>query len=305
MSRNPHHDRTNGDISQKNLLLATLLNFIISFAEIIGGILSNSLALISDAIHNLSDAFAVLIAYISHRVGKKRPDLRRTFGFRRIEILAALFNALVLIGITVYLFYESYHRFLNPEPVRGRIMFIVAAIGFAANLLAVFLLRKDAFKNINVRAAYIHLVGDTLSSVAVIVGSIIIYLWDVSWIDPLITILIGVYILKHAYRILKETVGILMQASPADIDLMKIKKDIELIPDVVNIHHAHIWNLTDQQVHFECHIDLDKDILLSQVGIIRKQIERILLDRYRISHITIQFEYNVCDDKDLIHNRDH
>lgn len=289
-------------INQKNLLLATILNLVISVAEIIGGLISNSLALISDAVHNLGDTFAVFLAYVSHRIGGREPDQKRTFGYKRVEILAALFNALILVAISVFLVYESYHRFIDPQPVKGLIMFVVALVGLVANILAVFLLKHDSGKSINVRAAYIHLIGDTLSSVAVIIGSILIFLFDIHWIDPLVTVLIALYILKHAYRILKETIDILMQVSPGNIDLQAIKNDIEQLAEIENIHHVHVWSLTDQLTHFEAHVGLKDNITISKTGRIKDNIEDILKNKYHIHHITIQFEYNECHDKGLIHN---
>jgi cobalt-zinc-cadmium efflux system protein len=297
MSVEKHHPET----SQRNLLIATLLNFLISAVEIAGGILSNSLALLSDAVHNLSDAVAVLIAYLAGKIGNRQPDPRRTFGFRRAEILAALLNAVILIVVTVYLFYEAYRRFQEPAEIKGRIMFIIALVGLAANLAAVFLLRTDAHRNINIRAAYVHLVGDSLSSVAVILGSLLIHFFGWYWIDPLVTMLIGLYILKHAWLILREAVDILMQAGPRNIDILEVCETLEGIPGIANIHHVHLWNLTDQQVHFECHADLKGNLTIEQTGPVLKDMERILLDEYRISHITVQFEYNRCEDQTVIH----
>jgi len=198
------HEHNHRDLSQQRLLITTLLNFIITVAEIIGGILSNSLSLLSDAVHNLGDTIATLIAYIARRISKKEPDIKRTFGFHRVEILGALLNAVILLVITIYLFYEAYHRLIEPEPIKGVIMFIVAVIGLFANVIGMLLLRRDQKESLNVRAAYIHLLGDSLSSVAVIIGSIFIYFYEVYWLDPLITILIGLYILMQTWKILKQ-----------------------------------------------------------------------------------------------------
>ncbi len=182
MNHSHHHIEPN----KTNLLFSVLLNAGITLAEFIGGILSNSLALISDAVHNLSDTMAIVISYVAMLIGKKDSTSKNTFGFKRIEILAALFNAVVLIVISVYLFFEAYKRFLNPEPIQGKIMFIVATIGLLGNLVSVLLLHKDSSHNLNVKAAYLHLVGDTLSSIGVIIGSVLIYFWNIYWIDPLL-----------------------------------------------------------------------------------------------------------------------
>ncbi|MBP6977294.1 MAG: cation diffusion facilitator family transporter [Bacteroidales bacterium] len=299
MESTHHKDRR-----QRNLLITTLLNFIISTVEIAGGFISGSLALLSDALHNLSDAVAVLIAYIAGNISSKQPDHRMTFGFKRAEILAALINALILIVVTIYLFYAAYQRLREPAPVTGSVMFLTAVIGLLANVVAVFILRRDAGQNMNVRAAYLHLLGDSLSSVAVIAGSILIYFFKLYWIDPVVTMIVGVYILKHAWMILREAVDILMQSGPRNIHLAELCRLLESLPSVNNIHHVHIWNLTDQQIHFEGHVELQENLTVEQTGTIRKQMEQILWEKFRISHLTVQFEYRSCDDKEMIHREE-
>lgn len=308
MEENHNHRHKHGHyhdplaINEKNLLFVTILNFVITIAEIIGGLLSNSLALLSDALHNLSDAIAIFAAYIAHKVGKRDSNLKKTFGYKRIEIIVALFNAVALIAISFILFYEAFLRFFNPEPVKGTLMLVVASIGFIANLVSVFILKADSDKNLNMKAAYLHLLGDTLSSVAVIAGGILIIIYKVYWIDPLVTFLIGLYILKESYSILRQAANILMQATPDSIDLEKIKSDIENIPEVLNIHHVHAWNLTDKRIHFESHVDLINDLKVSEAQKVRDNIEYLLTDKYQINHFTIQFEHGCCDDKELIKN---
>ena len=294
------HHHTHGHIRKEsdgnNLLITTILNLVITIAEIIGGLVSNSLALLSDALHNMGDTFAVLIAFVANRVSQKSSTPKKTFGFKRVEILAALFNAVTLVVITIFIFIEAFKRIEHPEPIKGWIMFIVASIGLIANLVAVVLLRKDKAKNINIRAAYLHLLGDTISSVAVIVGSLIIIYLKVTWLDPVITFLIGIYILKETFEILKESVDILMQGAPKDIDMDEIKTALEDIHEIDNIHHIHIWNLNDQQVHFECHMDLKEDMKLSDTEELRTRVEKILQNNFHVSHVTIQLEYNCCSD---------
>jgi cobalt-zinc-cadmium efflux system protein len=299
---NPHvsHHQA-GNIKGNRLLASTILNLIISIAEISGGLISNSLSLISDALHNLSDGLAIFIAWIANRISKRPSNSKRTFGYKRIEILAAFFNALILIAISLYLFYEAILRIIAPEPVKGLIMIIVALIGLLANLAAVLLLRRDAKKNINIKAAYLHLFGDTLSSFSVIFGGVLIYVFDLFWLDPIITILIGVYIIKETWTILKQTIDILMQGSPSGLDLNLIRLDLEQIPEIANIHHVHIWNLDDQSVHFECHVALIENSRISETDSIYYQIEKVLKEKHLISHLTIQFEHQLCDDKDMIH----
>jgi cobalt-zinc-cadmium efflux system protein len=296
-----HHPHGHHHVSERNLVGASILNLLITITEIIGGLVSNSIALLSDAFHNLGDTFAVILAYVANRIARKDATEKKTFGYKRIEILAALLNAVVLMVITVFLFIEAYHRLLSPVPVKGLIMFIVATVGLIANLAAVFLLRKDSLHNLNIRAAYLHLLGDTISSVAVIIGAILIYFLHIYWIDPVITFLVGLYILKEAFVVLKEAVDILMQGTPTHINLREIVEEIEKISEIDNVHHLHAWKLDDSNIHFECHIDLHNDLPLSQADRIRLEIEKILLNKFAISHVTIQFEYNCCNEKSLIH----
>jgi len=303
MDEHKHHsDHPHKDVSSNKLLIATILNVLIAVAEVIGGLISNSLSLISDALHNISDATAVFIAWIAHRISKKPSNQKRTFGYKRIEILAALFNAAVLAGISIYLFYEAVLRLVDPQPVKGLIMLIVATIGLFANLAAVILLHRDAKKNINFKAAYLHLMGDTLSSVAVILGGILIYFFKIYWVDPVITILIGLYILKETFGILKQANDILMQGTPQGVDLELIRTDLETFPEIANIHHVHIWNLDDQSIHFECHVDLKEDARLSDTEKLFREMESLLSTKHHIAHLTIQFEHQWCDDKDMIHH---
>ncbi len=301
MSDNHNTIEHNHDLNATKLLVSALLNVIITIAEIIGGLISNSLALISDALHNLGDSIAVFIAYIAHIISKKDYTDKKTFGYKRIEILAALLNAIILVVIVIFLIIEAIRRFQNPEPIKGLIMFVVAVIGLLANLFAVILISKESKKNINIKAAYLHLFGDTISSVAVILGAVFIYFLGVYWIDPLITILIGIYLLKETYSVLKSVVDILMQGTPKNLDLKKVKHVIEQLPEVDNIHHIHAWNLNDREIHFECHVDLVKDSKVSDTERIRNKIHEILLNKFHISHVTVQYEFNSCDNKNMIH----
>ncbi len=290
-----------GDLSTGRLLTATLLNLSITIAEIAGGLISNSLALISDALHNLGDTFAVFIAYVAHLISKRDYTDKKTYGYKRIEIIAALFNAIILIVIIVFLFLEAIKRISDPEPVKGLVMLLVALIGLLANLYSVLLLRMESDKNINIKAAYLHLLGDTFSSVAVIIGAGAIYFFQVYWIDPVITILVGLYLLKGTYLILKRVVDILMQGAPGDLDLNEVKITVEQLPDVDNIHHIHAWSLNDREIHFECHIDLTRDARISETSELINKISDILVNKFHINHVTIQCEFNSCDNKNMIH----
>jgi len=297
-----HHHSTSG-ISEKNLLAAVVLNFTITIVEIIGGILSNSLALLSDAIHNLGDGLAVLLAYIALRISKRESNQRKTFGYKRIEILAAFVNSIVLVTICIFLIWQAVERFQNPAPIKGLIMFSVAAVGLLANLVAVILLQSDSKKNINIRAAYLHLLGDTLSSIVVILGGILIWQFEIYWIDPAITVLISLYILKETYLLLKDSFNILMQSSPKELNLDEIKTEVEKLEGVKNIHHVHAWSLNDQQVYFEGHIDLNEDMPVSKTDALKNRIRTLLHNKFQINHTTLEVEFGCCHDDELINER--
>lgn len=296
-----HHHHDVKHMSTSKLLWVSLLNFSITLVQIVGGIFSNSLSLLSDAIHNLGDSSAIFIAFLAGKKGEKKADKKHTFGHKRIEILAALFNAIVLVAICLFLLYEAYQRWKNPEPIKGKMMIIVAIFGLLANLISVLVLQKDKNHNLNVKAAYLHLLGDTLSSVAVILGGIAIWQWNLLWLDPLITAAVSLYIIYHTWGVLTQTVDILMQAVPENIDLLEIKKQVEAHSEIDNIHHLHVWKLDDNQIHLETHINLSNNVDMVKMMQIRDEIENLLYHRFDIQHITLEIGYDCCKgDKSLI-----
>ncbi len=290
-----HHENPSG-----RLLISILLNGLITLVEIVGGVFSNSLALISDAIHNLSDTLALILAWFANNFSGRKPDARRTFGYKRFEILSAFINASVLTAISIYLIYEAILRFLHPEPVRSGLMFIIAGIGLVTNLTSMLFLHHDSSKNLNIKAAYVHRLGDTLSSVAVIGGAILLYYTKVLWIDPLLTLIISIVIIIQAYKILRESINILMQSTPGNLNLDEIKICLEKYPMIRNIHHVHCWQLQDHDILFEAHIETSKDLLLSESGKLLKEVEEILKQKFQITHTTLQVEFDVCGDKAMI-----
>jgi len=296
------HSHRHHVVNEKNLLVATLLNLVITIVEIAGSVLSGSLALMSDALHNLSDTFATFIAYLATIIGRREANQKRTFGYKRLEILAAMLNAVILIVMSVFLLREAWHRWQNPAPINSMIMLVVGLIGLLANLYAVLILRKDAGKSINVKAAYIHLIGDSLSSVVVVIGAVLIRVFKIEWVDPIITLLISIYILRSGYVILKDAVNILMQSAPDHLDLPAIKKRVEQHPEVLNIHHIHAWMLSDHELHLEAHVELNKDLKLSQVKKIQHEIESYLKNEGGVAHLTLQFEFETNHSPRLIHN---
>ena len=295
-----HHHEHAPPTSGVRLLITLLLNLLITVTEIVGGIISGSLSLISDALHNFSDGIAIVISYIAIRLNRRPKSVHYTFGLKRAQIIAAIINSSVLVIISLYLFYEAYHRFTAPEPIRGGLMIVVALIGLAANTIGTLLLRAGAKDNMNIRSAYLHLLSDAVSSVGVIIGGIAIYLWNIYWIDPLLTVLISLYIIKESYHILKEALDIVLMASPGGISIEEISEKLMRIDGINNIHHVHLWQMDEHNIHFEAHADIE-DRPVSETDALLRRIEELLHKEYDINHVTIQFECDVCEVKDLLH----
>jgi len=296
-----HTHNLKDQTSEKNLFITMALNFFITLIEIIGGIISGSLSLISDALHNFSDGLAIIITYIAMRLSKKPKTIKHTFGLKRAEIIAAIINASSLIIISFFLIKEAIARLYHPATITGSLMLLVAVSGLSANIVGTLLLKKGSKNNLNIKAAYLHLLSDAVSSLAVIIGAIFIIYYQIYWIDPLLTILIALYILKETVAIVKESVSIIMMAVPEGINLDEIKMHIEEITPVKNVHHVHIWKMNDTDIHFEAHIEVDP-ISVEATSSIKKQIEAVLHDTYSINHTTLQFECGLCGDADSVSN---
>lgn len=301
MGHNHLHNINHVDAgSMKGRLFFTIaLNMVITIAQVIGGILSGSLALISDALHNFSDSISIVISYIALRLKLRSNSMKHTFGLKRAEILAAVINSAVMIVICVYLFYEATVRFFNPQPINAGIMSIVAVIGLLANLIATMLLKRDSKSSLNIRSAYLHLLSDTVSSVAVIFGGIAIALWNINWIDPILTVLIGIYIIRESYLILEEAIHILMEGAPLNISIEDIQREVEQFKEVENIHHIHLWMVGDNDAHLEAHVNIN-NMMISESDSLRLKIEKALHEKFGIHHITLQFECNQCPESGLI-----
>jgi len=297
MTYKPNNNQTNKK-SEKNLIITMFLNFIITIAEVIGGLLSGSLALISDALHNFSDGIAIIISYIAIRLGRRPKTEKYTFGLKRAEIFAAIINSSTLLIISFFLIKEAIERFNNPTPITGQLMLVVATIGLFANVTGTLLLKKGSKDSINIRAAYFHLLSDAVSSFAVILGALFIIFYEIYWLDPILTILISLYILVETYKITKEAVEVLMMAAPGDIDIKEIKNVIENIAGVKNTHHLHLWKLNDNQIHLEAHIEVDDD-LISNLMPVKLIIEDLMCEKFGINHTTLQFEISQCKNIEL------
>ncbi len=287
MGHHHHHS-----ISGKNLGLAVILNVVITLGQIIGGVWSGSLALLSDAAHNFSDVLALVIAYLANRLSRNRKqNIRQTYGFKRAEIIAAFINASTLIVIAVFLIAEAVKRFIRPEPVQADIVIWLALLSIIANGISVLLLLKDAKHNLNMKAAYIHLLSDMLTSFAVLGGGLVMQFSGVVGIDAFLSAGIALYLIYTGIKLWLESFEILMQFAPGEIKIDDINRRIKAIEGVKNIHHVHIWRLNEHEIHFDAHLAFEKDIKLSEFDRICEQVENILRNEFGIFHTNIQPEY--------------
>lgn len=294
---NHHHPKLSG----KNLLISIVLNIFITVAQIIGGFLSGSLALISDAVHNLSDVISLIVSYVANRLSNsKRQTLKQTFGFKRAEIIAAFFNAATLIIIAIFLGIEAIKRFNNPQEVESNLVIWLALVGILVNGFSVLLVKKDAKHNLNMKSAYLHLLTDMLTSVAVLVGGLLMKYYKIYWIDAVLTLIISIYLIYMSWKIFIASLKILMLFAPDNIVIKDIELEILKIKQVKNIHHVHIWQLNEKNCHFEAHIEFKEDVHLSEFDKVCEKIEHLLIHDFNINHSNLQPEFNRDDNKDFI-----
>lgn len=296
-----HHHHHHTQVSGRNLFFTILLNVAITVAQVFGGIVSGSLALLSDAVHNFSDVLSLVVSYVANWLTRKRKQtLTQTFGYKRAEIVAAFFNAATLIVIAVFLIIEAIGRFTHPQEVSGNIVILLALLGILANGLGVLFLQKDASHNLNMQSAYLHLLTDMLTSVAVMVGGLLMKYFGWFWIDPILTMIISIYLIYMSWRIFIESLKILMLFAPDELVMQDIEKAVVAIEGIKNIHHVHIWQLNDHEIHFEAHIEFENDIALSEFDVKCEQIEHLLHDRFDIHHTNLQPEFHRDDAKEFI-----
>ncbi|WP_373195130.1 cation diffusion facilitator family transporter [Enterococcus faecium] len=284
--------------SSKKLFGVVVLNAVITLSEFIGGVASGSLSLVSDAFHNLSDTLAIIFSYGAQKMAQKEANERHTYGYQRLEILSAFINSLILIILSLFLAVEAFKRFNSPEKINSHLMLIVAVIGLLANLFSTLLLRQEADENLNIKSSYLHLLSDTLSSISVIIGAVLIRFFGIYWIDPVITLIISIYILLEAIIVIKKAAAILIQSAPT-IDYEKMEQEIKAIEGVKDVHHVHIWQYSEKIIIFDGHIDFE-DQLLSEIEKAYPRITSLLKLKYGITHVTIQAETHVKDQKKLI-----
>jgi cation diffusion facilitator family transporter len=257
------------------------------------------MALLSDAAHNFSDFTAVLIATIANRIGKKGASAANTFGYRRAEILAASLNVALLVGAAVFIAYEAIHRLHHPAAVSGQLVVLVAGVGVLGNGLSALLLHRDAGHNLNVRGAFLHMLGDLLTSVVVLVSGLVLMFRPWYWLDPVLSVLIALFILKNCWSILKEATAILMNATPVGLDIERVKSFLEGIPGISGVHYLHAWNVCSSSVAFSCHVVVP-DQRLSRIDALSERIRMQLLHRFGIDHPVLQFETVACGEGTML-----
>lgn len=276
---------------RKKLILASVITGGIFIVEVIGGVVTNSLALLSDAAHMLTHIFALLVSLFALVFAAMPPTLKKTYGFYRLEILAALLNGIALFAITLWIFYEAYHRFKHPEAIASGMMLIVASIGLTANIVCAFILMRDNDghgHSLNVKSVIMHLLGDTISSVGVIVGAVIIHYTNWYIIDPIISVMLCILILVWAYKLIMESVDILLEATPKDVDIDKVAANLKQIPGIDSVHDIHVWTITSGMYSMSAHIDT-KDMMISDTTRLSKEINHVLSEKFKIGHTVIQF----------------
>jgi len=291
------HNHYHGPVhSGKRLFGTIVLNVGITAAEIIGGLLTGYLALLADAVHNLSDVAALILAYIGE-IGAARPATKRsTYGFKRLEVMTAFISAVALVVIALYIFFEAYRRFLEPQDFRNpTLLLIVAVIGLVGNILSVVILHGSRKRSLNIKTAFLHMFYDALSSLAVIIGAVVIIKTGWNYLDPILAVLIGLMILWSSYDVIGEATMIFMEAAPRGLDVDRVASAIAGNPRVRDVHHLHIWSLSSALTALSCHISLSKanypagPEIMTELGV-------MLHERFGIDHCTIQPELEYCID---------
>jgi cobalt-zinc-cadmium efflux system protein len=290
---------THSVIGGRNLLIAILLNIVITVSQVIGGLIAGSMALLSDAAHNFSDVLSLVISYGANRLSGRQQTLKQTYGYKRAGIFAAFINTSTLLVIASILGWEAVTRLVNPQPISGNIVIYLAASGILFNGLSMLLLKKDAREDMNMRSAYIHMLLDMLTSVAVLAGGFVIKYLGWLWIDGVLSVIIAIYLVYNSWGIFYESIRIFMQFTPSDVDIEKIAEAITSIEGVKNIHHVHVWQLDEHELMFEAHIDVEKDCPISFFEQILENVEEILR-KSNIHHFNIQPELSRSDQKELI-----
>ncbi|MFS4415469.1 cation diffusion facilitator family transporter [Maribacter sp. 2307ULW6-5] len=294
------HDHAHPDLKGRNLIISIFLNIVITLAQVVGGIVSGSLALLSDALHNFSDVLSLVISYVATKLSKKRASVNKTFGYKRAEIIAAFVNAASLMIVSIILIKEAVERFMDPQEITSNLVIWLSLVAIAGNGFSVLLLRKDSKDNMNMQSAYLHLFTDMMASVAVLIGGLLMRFFQWYWVDPLLTLAIAIYLIFMGYDLLKNATRVLMLFTPNSIQVQQLVDAIKKWEQVKNVHHVHVWQLNEDEVHLEAHIDFKEDIRLSEFDVILMEIEAELYHQYGINHVNIQPEFGKCDSKQII-----
>ena len=284
----------------RNLLISIVLNSVITLTQIIGGFISSSFALLSDALHNLTDVISLVISYISSGLSKKKATISRTFGYKRAEIITAFINSSSLIIIAIYLMFEAFKLFFNPQNIEPDLVICLSILGIIFNGLSVLLLKKESNHSMNIRSAYLHLLTYMLASFAVLIGGLLMQFYQIFWVDAVLTIAIALYLIVVGYNLLKESFHILMLFTPKDISIQAIVEEVNKLEQINNISHIHVWQLNETEIHLEAHIDFNVDLKFSEFNIILKTLENTLFQKFHINHFKIQPELGSSDPKIII-----
>lgn len=294
------HDHSKHQVQGKNLIYSILQNLLITVAQIIGGIASGSLALLSDALHNFSDVLSLVFSLIAHKLSRKKATEDHTFGYKRAELIATFVNALTLVIVAFILIYGATDRFFHPKSIESNLVIWLSLLGIVVNGGSVLLLQKDAESNLNMKSAYLHLLTDMMASVAVLVGGLLMKYFGWFWVDGVMTIFIGIYLIVIGFNLLKTSTKMLMLFTPDEINIKEIVEEVKKIPGAGILHHIHVWYLNEDELHLEAHLDCSEDIKLSEFNEISNKIEQLLLEKFHINHLNIQPEYNKEDPKEII-----
>ncbi|MCQ6275713.1 cation transporter [Bacillus sp. V3B] len=284
-----HHHSHGHSANKKALLVSFILITTFMVVEVIGGLLTNSLALLADAGHMLSDAAALGLSFFALKLGERKASQSKTFGYKRFEIIAAALNGFTLILISLYIFYEAFHRFANPPEVQSFGMLAISTIGLLVNIVAAWILMSGDRENLNVRSAFLHVLGDMLGSVGAIVAALLMIFFGWGIADPIASVAVATLIIISGWRVTKESVHILMEGAPAQIQLEDVKISLGSIPNVNEVHDLHIWSITSGMPMLSCHLSITEKGTHDQI---LQQAQNILHDDYGIEHSTIQVEKN-------------
>ncbi|RIX44655.1 MAG: cation transporter [Rhodocyclales bacterium GT-UBC] len=292
MSKSHTHGIPSAD-NERALRFALALTGCFLIAEVIGGVLTGSLALISDAAHMLTDTAALAIALAAIRVARRPADRRRTYGYHRFEILAAAFNALLLFAVALYILVEAYQRLTSPPEIQSVGMLVIASIGLVVNLISIRLLREGQSDSLNVKGAYLEVWSDLLGSIGVIVGAVVIQLTGWSWVDPLVAVAIGLWVLPRTWILLKDSLNILLEGVPEGIDLGEVEQAMLAVPGVLGVHDLHLWALTTGKSSLTAHVVYDQ--IYSPEKDLMPALQTVLANRFKVVHTTLQCEIEPCE----------